>query len=249
MRRISLHIILVFVVLAAMTVSCGKDRVRVIPRSTLAKIYAEMLVTDQWIASAPSVKRIADTSLVYEPILEKYGYTSEDYRKSVERYLDDPERFSRIFRTASEILDVRIKELKKLLEIEEKKNVKHDFFIAVGHVVPDIENIPPSYTPDSLVFELDTALMYFRVSYVERYDTVYRGPEFVVRTDTVAVRDSICAIDSLPPVPHEPVAEPDAVQPVKKSVPGPLHLLPGSKPALRKVEADTLADRTKLILD
>mgnify|MGYP003445798638 FL=1 len=50
--------------------SCGKDEAEVIPRAKLAKIYAEMLVTDQWVTSTPGVRMIADTSLVYEPILE-----------------------------------------------------------------------------------------------------------------------------------------------------------------------------------
>ena len=53
--------------------SCSGGRDKVIPRAKLAEIYAEMLVTDQWITSTPGVRREADTSLVYEPILEKYG--------------------------------------------------------------------------------------------------------------------------------------------------------------------------------
>ena len=68
--------------------ACSREA-KVIPRGKMAQIYAEMLVTDQWINSTPSVKRMADTSLVYEPILEKYGSSSADYRKSVETYMDD----------------------------------------------------------------------------------------------------------------------------------------------------------------
>ena len=82
-------------------VSCSGDDGKVIPRSKLAEIYAEMFVTDQWLMDTPGVRRLADTSLVYEPILRKYGYTSEDYRVSVDRYMDDPEllkRKSRDFR-------------------------------------------------------------------------------------------------------------------------------------------------------
>ena len=81
------------IILALAASSCSRGP-RVIPRGKMARIYAEMLVTDQWINSTPSVKRMADTSLVYEPILEKYGYTTEDYRRSVEVYMDDPERYS-----------------------------------------------------------------------------------------------------------------------------------------------------------
>ncbi len=243
MKRKTWHIILLCAALPVLFFSCGKDGARVIPRSVLAKIYAEMLVTDQWIAYEPSVKHVADTSLVYEPILEKYGYTSEDYRKSVEHYLDDPDRFSRIFRSASEILDARIRELKELLEIRDKMMIKHDFGISVGHVVPDIGNIPPSYTPDSLAFDLDTALMYFRMRYVERYDTVYRGPEIIVRTDSVSVCDSICKDGSMPArsIPEENPAEVKQQRNGSAGKTAPLRS--GVESAVFKMSPDTLAGR------
>ena len=93
--------------------SCRREGPRVIPRSKLAKIYAEMFVTDQWVQSKPGLRTIADTSLVYEPILEKYGFDSEDYQYSIDHYMDDPERFSRILRSTAEILDKEIKALQK----------------------------------------------------------------------------------------------------------------------------------------
>mgnify|MGYP003311349062 CR=1 FL=1 len=99
--------------------SCGKDEAEVIPRGKLAKIYAEMLVTDQWITSTPGVRMIADTSLVYKPILERYGYTIDDYLLSVDNYMNDPERFSRILRTSGEIIEKRLQELRKQQHILE----------------------------------------------------------------------------------------------------------------------------------
>ena len=80
--------------------SCKKDEAEVIPRGKMADIYAEMLMTDQWISSTPGVRMIADTSLVYEPILQKYGYDKYDYIKSIDHYMNDPERFSRILRSS-----------------------------------------------------------------------------------------------------------------------------------------------------
>ena len=81
--------------------SCSsKDEAEVIPRDTMADIYVEMLMMDQWITTIPGMRIIADTSLVYEPILEKYGYDKMDYIHSVDVYMDDPERFSRILRTS-----------------------------------------------------------------------------------------------------------------------------------------------------
>ena len=70
-----------------------------------------MLLTDQWIVNTPNIRLIADTSLVYAPILGRYGYDAEDYRKSVDHYMDDPERFARIFRETGEILDAKMADL------------------------------------------------------------------------------------------------------------------------------------------
>ncbi len=197
MKRVPIHILLFCAVAMCLFFSCGKKEARVIPRSKMAKIYAEMLMTDQWISSAPSMMRIADTSLVYEPILEKYGYDSEDYRRSVEHYLDDPERFSKIFRSASEILDGRLQELKALQKTkEEAQSRKYDFGIDAGRLVPDIGRIPLKYTPDSLAFELDTVHMYYVPRYVERGDTAYKGPEIIVCVDSIAACDSVAAADT-----------------------------------------------------
>ena len=110
MRKVFRYI---FAVIAAAVLlsSCNGDEAEVIPRAKLSEIYAEMLMTDQWITSTPGIRHMADTSLVYEPILEKYGYDSEDYRKTVDKYMDDPERFSRILRSTVEIFDERLEEL------------------------------------------------------------------------------------------------------------------------------------------
>ena len=57
----------IFAAVAALTLlaSCSRDESEVIPRGKLSEIYAEMLMTDQWITSTPGFRHIADTSLVY----------------------------------------------------------------------------------------------------------------------------------------------------------------------------------------
>lgn len=105
MKRV-LHKILILLAAAVLLASsCGGNKARVIPRSKMSKIYAEMFVMDQWVQNKPGLRMIADTSLVYEPILEKYGYDSEDYQYTVEYYMADPERFSRILRTTVSLLE------------------------------------------------------------------------------------------------------------------------------------------------
>ena len=96
---------------ALLVISCGRNG-RVIPAHKLSKIYAEMLVLDQRIRNNPQLASTADTTLVYEPILNKYGYSGKDYAKSVARYMKDPEAFGKIFKDTREILDSHIKELK-----------------------------------------------------------------------------------------------------------------------------------------
>ena len=119
MRRIFLHIPAVLAALL-LCFACSDDKSKVIPRGKMAKIYAEMLMMDQWAMSDSRLRQEADTSLIYEPIFEKYGYDGEDYRQSVTYYMEDPERFSRIFRATSELLDARMEELME----QQKKMLK-----------------------------------------------------------------------------------------------------------------------------
>ncbi len=174
--------------------SCGRDEAKVIPRNTLAEIYAEMFVTDQWINSTQGVRRMADTSLVYEPILEKYGYDSEDYRKSIDKYMDDPERFSRILRTTGEILDKRIAELKveqeKLEALARIPKIESDF--EVGDYVPYWNDEYYVHYYDSLDVVLDSATRMYLLKSIERGDTLYDRirmvkPAPVVKEDTSVV--------------------------------------------------------------
>ena len=178
--------------------SCTGDGGKVIPRSKLAEIYAEMLITDQWISDTPGLRRTADTSLVYEPIFQKYGYTTADYRTSVDRYMDDPERFSRILRTTVQILDEkmvqlnldreeqeRLKALKARLErMKVKSNFKPEEFF------PYLFDEPYVHYYDSLSVEPDSVLMVYRLSNIDRSDTLFDGIKIIVR-DTAAVVDTI----------------------------------------------------------
>lgn len=181
MRKILQHIGLFFCAMILLFSSCSNDEGKVIPRDVLSEIYTEMLVTDQWILSTPGVRMIADTSLVYEPILEKYGYTTLDYIKTVEAYMADPERFSRIFRTSGEMLDARLEELKdrkqkqveamrkqkelqRLLELY-RSNFNNDEFF------PYLSSEPYVHYYDSLTFEPDTLLNIYRLVSFESADS------------------------------------------------------------------------------
>lgn len=220
-------VILLLLAAIVLAPSCRRNGPRVIPRGKLAKIYAEMFVTDQWIQNTPKLRSIADTSLVYEPILEKYGYTSEDYQHSVQHYMDDPERFSRILRTTGEILDDQIKDLKRkqkeLQELEAKRLAESK------RKYPEYElwytELPPrnerDYS-DTISVGWDTASLMFKFRYMPRTDTIYEGVRMIVPADTLtvadslAVKDSIAAVDSVVEIkplalPENPKVRPDTL--------------------------------------
>ena len=97
-----LHIVLLLVV----AVSCGPRR---IPRDDMERIMADILIQDQQIKNDRSLRKQADTSLVYEGIFEAYGYNTDDYLYSVEYYLQDPARMEKIMGAVAENLEKEVK--------------------------------------------------------------------------------------------------------------------------------------------
>lgn len=173
--------------------SCSGDKEKVIPRGDLAQIYAEMLVMDQWILSTYRVRQQADTSLVYEPIFQKYGYTTEDYRKSVAYYMEDPERYSRILRHTTEILNDRVVELKllreEMLRKEKFKDVKVDFGISDCEAY--LTDEPYIHYYDSLAVEVDSLTNEYELVEIHRRDTLYENLQMIVLVDSLAVKEPV----------------------------------------------------------
>lgn len=181
MKKVFLHIYAVSVAVL-LCLACSGDKPTVIPRGKLAKIYAEMLMIDQWAISETSLRRIADTSLVYEPIFQKYGFDTEDYVKSVEHYMHDPERYSRILRETSEIIDEKIAEVneqkKAYLRQVEIQSFVTDFNI--GEFYPYLSDEPYVHYYDSLAVEPDSGSVY-RLVPIERADTLYDRLRMIIK--------------------------------------------------------------------
>lgn len=234
------HFVILLLAAIVLAPSCRRNGPRVIPRGKLAKIYAEMFVTDQWIQNTPKLRTIADTSLVYEPILEKYGYTSEDYQHSVQHYMDDPERFSRILRTTGEILDDQIKDLKR--KQKELKDLEARKLAESKRKYPEYElwytELPPrnerDYS-DTISVGWDTASLMFKFRYMPRTDTIYEGVRMSVPADTLTVADSLAVADTVAEL--EPLALPDTIDAK------PLTRTRGLKTGLAPDRMDTLAKK------
>ena len=188
-------ILALVVAMVMFSTSCNK--VRKIPRGTMSKVYAEMLLADQWITSHGK-KSTADTTKVYAPILAKYGYTVEDYRLSVESYMDDPKRFSKV-------LDKTRKILKEELDLAQA-------IYDAKHRADSLAKLPPPQfflkwlkveSPDSTalsynIFELEAKAGKPLVYIPDWIDTLYDGPVVTVRNGIGLFSDSLVVDMVLP---------------------------------------------------
>lgn len=105
-------------VLALVTVllaSCGREG-KVIPKGKLSRIYAEMFLADQWLEDHESERTMVDTTLFYDPIFKRFGCTFEDYDASVNYYLSDPQKFSKIVKKSADILRAKAKKYRSMDE-------------------------------------------------------------------------------------------------------------------------------------
>ena len=106
---------------ALLCLSSCRDRKDIIPKDTMSKIYYDIYMTDEAVDANYGLRRMADTMRIYEPIFNKYGYTTEDYNRSVNFYLERPDKFEDVFEDTKTMLEKRKAELNAILEAEGKR--------------------------------------------------------------------------------------------------------------------------------
>ena len=116
-----IRIVLAVLVSAVCLCSCGRDG-KVIPRSKLSRIYAEMFLADQWLNDNPGLRKTADTTRFYETIFRKFGYGFEDYDASVNYYLNHPEKYKKIIERTQDKLRKTQKSLESFEKALERQN-------------------------------------------------------------------------------------------------------------------------------
>ena len=175
-RKIYISALLLFF-LCPLTCTISCMRAKYIPEETMSDIYYEMYITDQLIRKDRKKKKESDTLLVYEPIFERFGYTSDDYRKSVNHYLLEPEKFEKIFRKTQAKLELRKKQLEDIIAQEEERLISWNIADSITY-----------YTDESI-----QSSGYFRAIRMLLFtpDTVKRLPDSPIYdslyTDTVSV--------------------------------------------------------------
>ena len=154
------HIVALMLVLALFA-SCR--RARLIPRKELKQIVYEMLMRDQQLKVDRRIGTIPDSILVYEGIFKEHGYNTDDYMYSIQHYLRDPERFSRVFRDVAAQMEKDKRQVEKEIE-------KRDWrlkYTDIDHMPMDsiaLMFYPDSLNPGNIRTSMDSA--YFETRFI-----------------------------------------------------------------------------------
>ena len=170
---------------------CGcAQKGRVIPRADMVKIYTDMLLADAWLEDHPELKRSADTTAFYGAILEKYGYTTLDYDRSVYKYLRHPEKFAKIMNGVQEKLRLELNRLRKLKKKSDAAKTLNEMIF--GYEPRDFElgDVPKDWPVDSTALAADTlaAGTLAADSLSVNADSLEK---FIVQCDTLTNTDSL----------------------------------------------------------
>lgn len=90
-------------------ISCGPRAD--IPKKKMIQIYYEISLLDQYVEHNPPMRAQSDSMKVYAPLLDKYGYTEEEFINSINFYLRDPEKFLKILQA----VETKLKERERYL--------------------------------------------------------------------------------------------------------------------------------------
>ena len=117
----NIHFLLIIFTISLLCLPSCKDKEGLIPEDTMAQIYYDIYMTDEAVDVNYRLRRMADTMRVYEPIFNRYGYTTEDYNRSVNFYMERPDKFEDVFEETKTMLEKRKAELNSILEAEGKR--------------------------------------------------------------------------------------------------------------------------------
>ncbi|MBO7321602.1 MAG: DUF4296 domain-containing protein [Bacteroidales bacterium] len=117
MKR-TLYILLISVVFV---VACTPNDI--IPRGKMADIYYDFYMADRYLESMSQFK-LGDSVQIYIPIIEKHGYTFDEYRATVDYYLHKPEELTKIFKMTETKVKQRRDYLEEIISQTKEKNKK-----------------------------------------------------------------------------------------------------------------------------
>lgn len=174
---------------------CGR---RPLSEEKMAGMLAEMYLLDQWINDPGRRNGVLDTVLVYGGILDAYGVSEDDFRRSLDYWLRDPQVFYGILGRSREILSGHL----SVLTAQDSLARRNDSIRNARLERMKTMDLPRMYK-DILVgfFPTDTVCPgpdSLRYSFaVPVLDTMFDGPRLVIREHAAADSVSAGQADSL----------------------------------------------------
>ncbi len=147
--------------LALLSLCCCSRKGKVIPRDDMADIYYDMFVADQWLQDHREFRETADTTLFYEALFRRHGYSTADYFRSVQHYMRDPKRYSRMMQGVIDRLEGQA----------ERQRIR-----SLRFGVPYYRDVfSGRFSTDTLTVFVDSTDHRLKILPAQR-DTMFRGP-------------------------------------------------------------------------
>ncbi len=143
-----------------------------IPEKKMIQIYYEISLLDTYVEHNPKIRAQSDSMKVYAPLLDKYGYTEEEFVNSINFYLRDPEKFLKMIQAVETKLKEREQYLYDLQQhgVDEDRRMMEES-IDFDEGAPVEEHIA---FPEEDAFGLDTSAQKRSVDDTSVQDTVAR---------------------------------------------------------------------------
>jgi hypothetical protein len=104
----------------------------IIDSDKIPHILADMLIADRSLMQDFKNIQKVDTTMLYEPVLNRYGYTTRDFIRTMDFYLPRPAKLKSFYMKAKDILDSRNSEIdKKIADIENTKIIFSKVYLAL----------------------------------------------------------------------------------------------------------------------
>jgi len=118
-----------------------------ITRDQIVEIMVEMYLFEQTMSDHPQFNPIADTTLVYDAILQKHGYSVKDYHRSLTYHLQKPDKLKKVIIPYRD----RLMKRKNALKEEMEKDIRIEKFMR--DFTPRFSYTPPSEPPFSIIVD------------------------------------------------------------------------------------------------
>lgn len=189
MRLRAAHIVLLLTLLAL--TGCGRGG-RVIPQKKLMRMYTEMFLADQWVKDHPDAREAVDTTLFFDPLFRRHGYSFEDYDRTLHYYLDRPEKFGKMLNRAADQMRKEGAALQAVVDAEQER------LDEIRHLLRLYRR--QDFSTDSLRWSGPRTLW---PVYVDIKDTVAKQDSAAVTDDAPQRPESLMGWDEIKPVTRE----------------------------------------------